>query len=144
DVLVFDPLVFSAGALVIAHRAENLLAEKAARLGLERAVIDRLGILDLALRPFANGFRRSDRDRKSTRLNSSHLGISYAVLCVKKKKDAAYNPAREPPANVERLRNVGLGYGVADPVHGLGRADGLSEARPRAWVAERPVVRSGR
>src|SRR5262245_62870072 len=27
------------------------------------------------------------RDRKSTRLNSSHLGISYAVFCLKKKKD---------------------------------------------------------
>src|SRR5437899_9765526 len=31
--------------------------------------------------------RRVDwRDRKSTRLNSSHLGISYAVFCLKKKK----------------------------------------------------------
>src|SRR5262245_48026469 len=29
--------------------------------------------------------RRSHRDRKSTRLNSSHLGISYAVFCLKKK-----------------------------------------------------------
>src|SRR5205814_4108997 len=28
----------------------------------------------------------SVRDRKSTRLNSSHLGISYAVFCLKKKK----------------------------------------------------------
>src|SRR5437899_8785123 len=28
----------------------------------------------------------SKRDRKSTRLNSSHLGISYAVFCLKKKK----------------------------------------------------------
>src|SRR5256885_12113095 len=28
----------------------------------------------------------SDRDRKSTRLNSSHLVISYAVFCLKKKK----------------------------------------------------------
>src|SRR5205814_34154 len=27
------------------------------------------------------------QDRKSTRLNSSHLGISYAVFCLKKKKD---------------------------------------------------------
>src|SRR5438045_6658943 len=27
-----------------------------------------------------------DKDRKSTRLNSSHLGISYAVFCLKKKK----------------------------------------------------------
>src|ERR1035441_10869650 len=26
----------------------------------------------------------SDTDRKSTRLNSSHLGISYAVFCLKK------------------------------------------------------------
>src|SRR5436853_688690 len=28
----------------------------------------------------------SKGDRKSTRLNSSHLGISYAVFCLKKKK----------------------------------------------------------
>src|SRR5262245_66224283 len=28
----------------------------------------------------------SKSDRKSTRLNSSHLGISYAVFCLKKKK----------------------------------------------------------
>src|SRR5205814_4698760 len=27
-----------------------------------------------------------EKDRKSTRLNSSHLGISYAVFCLKKKK----------------------------------------------------------
>src|SRR2546426_6651552 len=30
--------------------------------------------------------RGSDGDRKSTRLNSSHLVISYAVFCLKKKK----------------------------------------------------------
>src|ERR1035441_11004101 len=29
---------------------------------------------------------RFSPDRKSTRLNSSHLGISYAVFCLKKKK----------------------------------------------------------
>src|SRR5262245_64723825 len=29
----------------------------------------------------------SATDRKSTRLNSSHLGISYAVFCLKKKKN---------------------------------------------------------
>src|SRR5437899_8314975 len=29
-------------------------------------------------------------DRKSTRLNSSHLGISYAVFCLKKKKRPRY------------------------------------------------------
>src|SRR2546426_8448954 len=34
----------------------------------------------------AQGFRVVDKDRKSTRLNSSHLVISYAVFCLKKKK----------------------------------------------------------
>src|SRR5256885_7208936 len=36
------------------------------------------------------------RDRKSTRLNSSHLVISYAVFCLKKKKKT--NKARRPCA----------------------------------------------
>src|SRR2546426_4836490 len=31
-----------------------------------------------------------DRDRKSTRLNSSHLVISYAVFCLKKKKSPTF------------------------------------------------------
>src|SRR5947199_7966046 len=31
------------------------------------------------------------QDRKSTRLNSSHLGISYAVFCLKKKKKKKYS-----------------------------------------------------
>src|SRR5256885_9783743 len=35
--------------------------------------------------PIAGG-RYNARDRKSTRLNSSHLVISYAVFCLKKKK----------------------------------------------------------
>src|SRR5437870_10000660 len=38
----------------------------------------------------SNQFRRGEsihRDRKSTRLNSSHVAISYAVFCLKKKKD---------------------------------------------------------
>src|SRR3989442_9987411 len=32
------------------------------------------------------GGQRPARDRKSTRLNSSHVRISYAVFCLKKKK----------------------------------------------------------
>src|SRR2546426_5683458 len=35
--------------------------------------------------------QRRDRDRKSTRLNSSHLVISYAVFCLKKKKKKKTN-----------------------------------------------------
>src|SRR3712207_6881343 len=33
-----------------------------------------------------HGERRARADRKSTRLNSSHANISYAVFCLKKKK----------------------------------------------------------
>src|SRR2546426_4511930 len=36
------------------------------------------------------------RDRKSTRLNSSHLVISYAVFCLKKKKKVHYRPPIPP------------------------------------------------
>src|SRR3712207_8522462 len=33
----------------------------------------------------------SERDRKSTRLNSSHANISYAVFCFKKKKNQFFS-----------------------------------------------------
>src|ERR1035441_11037519 len=38
------------------------------------------------MRPELVGKDLTSIDRKSTRLNSSHLGISYAVFCLKKKK----------------------------------------------------------
>src|SRR2546429_4417778 len=47
-------------------------------------------------RPFpgvGGGLRRLGRDRKSTRLNSSHGYISYAVFCLKKKK---HNQSTQP------------------------------------------------
>src|SRR5438045_6617803 len=44
------------------------------------------GGLDPAL-PAGALFLPGEVDRKSTRLNSSHLGISYAVFCLKKKKN---------------------------------------------------------
>src|SRR5258705_4387185 len=40
-------------------------------------------------------------DRKSTRLNSSHLGISYAVFCLKKKK--VQNGVRQQRQDTRRL-----------------------------------------
>src|SRR3712207_8841291 len=42
---------------------------------------------------FANGgIITGGKDRKSTRLNSSHANISYAVFCLKKKKYIYINP----------------------------------------------------
>src|SRR5256885_3259926 len=49
-------------------------------------------------RLFRNPTGRSEQpDRKSTRLNSSHLVISYAVFCLKKKKKSSH-------ANVPRTK----------------------------------------
>src|SRR3712207_7979942 len=48
------------------------------------------------------GERRKLGDRKSTRLNSSHANISYAVFCLKKKKHAQQS-LRRP-----RVRSLGI------------------------------------
>src|SRR5438034_6624971 len=60
-------------------------------------VWDRIPVC-LAVVPFAIGYEQPGiprehwhSDRKSTRLNSSHTVISYAVFCLKKKKDIANN-----------------------------------------------------
>src|SRR5256885_5022870 len=47
-----------------------------------------------------------ERDRKSTRLNSSHLVISYAVFCLKKKKNKTTEDPEGAvqPAHSRRLR----------------------------------------
>src|SRR5258705_1915834 len=49
------------------------------------------GFIDFDIDPgsfYLGGFRLElEADRKSTRLNSSHLGISYAVFCLNKKKN---------------------------------------------------------
>src|SRR5689334_23939591 len=50
--------------------------------------IDALAIRACALD--MRGFGERARDRKSTRLNSSHSSISYAVFCLKKKTDFAH------------------------------------------------------
>src|SRR5690625_6619390 len=46
--------------------------------------------LNKSLSAMAQGFRRMMQDRKSTRLNSSHVAISYAVFCLKKKIIQSY------------------------------------------------------
>src|SRR5262245_65189150 len=46
--------------------------------------------------PGRPGSRGRSRDRKSTRLNSSHLGISYAVFCLKKKKKILTTDTSQP------------------------------------------------
>src|SRR5438067_9384241 len=67
--------------LVVEQAEEDLALELGARLEVEHGVFRRA-------RPVRgrNPPRAAERrDRKSTRLNSSHVSISYAVFCLKKK-----------------------------------------------------------
>src|SRR5207253_8976270 len=72
--------------------------EKIVRVGMRRALMRRalVGIVpdELLNRkrkffvpPDANPQQQKPEDRKSTRLNSSHVAISYAVFCLKKKNN---------------------------------------------------------
>src|SRR5258708_35836487 len=62
DAPMLHALVLAAVALVVLHRAEDLRAKEAVSLRLERPVIDRLGLLDLAVRPLADFFGRRERN----------------------------------------------------------------------------------
>src|SRR5207247_5965304 len=100
---VLHALVLTAQTLPVGDGAKNLRAKQPVTLGLKRAVVDGLGLGDFAVGPRANFFRTCQTDadgieisnqagaiiradRKSTRLNSSHEWISYAVFCLKKKR----------------------------------------------------------
>src|SRR5205809_2101720 len=73
------------------RRSSDLGASEPRRLGHARAVDHALRVRDAG-----SVFHRARRDRKSTRLNSSHGYISYAVFCLKKKKDDAVKPHAMP------------------------------------------------
>src|SRR3712207_7542097 len=75
------------------HRSRrNVPPELPPQRGERREHLDRQGDPGdqrrLAVRRDRSAVQRFDerRDRKSTRLNSSHANISYAVFCLKKKK----------------------------------------------------------
>src|SRR3989454_6999530 len=69
-------------------------ADKFPCLGLARGALERGGAAPVVLNA-ANRW-------KSTRLNSSHLVISYAVFCLKKKKKYPLDMTTTPLACVER------------------------------------------
>ena len=57
DALEANPLVLATGAFPVLGRTEDLLAEETVLLGLERAVVDGLGLLDFAVGPHADAVR---------------------------------------------------------------------------------------
>src|SRR2546421_3474897 len=71
--------------LIWRRRRRGCICFKVSRLQRNRLLFDLGGVLFAPLQSFAHPFAHVDR--KSTRLNSSHDQISYAVFCLKKKKD---------------------------------------------------------
>src|SRR6266699_5909320 len=66
------------------------------------------GPASVRLRPFDLGVpRRMHSDRKSTRLNSSHVRISYAVFCSKKKKIMDVRDVVDNRKQRDEFRTVG-------------------------------------
>src|SRR5690625_6752976 len=71
------------GAVLASSARESSYAEK-----LEQALAEKTAIARAAAKRVRNGdvVALGPGDRKSTRLNSSHVAISYAVFCLKKKR----------------------------------------------------------
>src|SRR5438445_9767059 len=59
----------------------------------------------LARRPEVDVLRQHVEDRKSTRLNSSHANISYAVFCLKRKKRTTRWIKQNPSSRPARTRD---------------------------------------
>src|SRR5688500_19409754 len=74
--------LFRSEIILIKAEAMNELGQTAAAVALVNQIRARVFEPD---KPISTGVSQA-QDRKSTRLNSSHLVISYAVFCLKKKK----------------------------------------------------------
>src|SRR5256885_10821049 len=72
----------SSGHLILTMRSLSSLTAVVLRIVLNRSNVKALLLTARLDQVFA--------DRKSTRLNSSHLVISYAAFCLKKKKNKVY------------------------------------------------------
>src|SRR5690625_5950200 len=74
--------------MAVAHTRYAVLGEDDEPIGVVH-LLDVLGSSSTPDEPVVTIMRDPVIDRKSTRLNSSHVAISYAVFCLKKKTDKA-------------------------------------------------------
>src|SRR5256884_1222987 len=79
------------------------------------------------------------KDRKSTRLNSSHGYISYAVFCLKKKKDVCAGMQRNHVERRDSLTNLCSGVGMS-AYTGLRLRCPISRWMIQSWHAAGDVV----
>src|SRR2546430_10815759 len=112
------------------HRRQQLRRDQGHRRAQRRASLEAISVAD----------HRHDReaagdfvvDRKSTRLNSSHSQISYAVFCLKKKKNA-YRSLLD--ASCRRCRLCAY-----SPTHGDDRLVVLDTSRRALYIVKTVVT----
>src|SRR5438067_6319356 len=85
--------LFPYTTLFRSERGRSFSGGERQRLVLARALLSDAEILELV--------EPTSADRKSTRLNSSHVSISYAVFCLKKKNVKVPTGATEERADAE-------------------------------------------
>src|SRR5262245_62953320 len=80
--LSYSPLMTKVGTFIDPSREVMSVPPRARKIWPMDSPLSQGSLSTKALRRYVPSFVS---DRKSTRLNSSHLGISYAVFCLKKK-----------------------------------------------------------
>src|SRR5207249_3678316 len=78
DTRELHALVLAAGALVVLRRAEDPRAEQAVALGLERSVVDGLGLLHLTVRPVTDLLGRGELDPDRVKRDALRMPIEDA------------------------------------------------------------------
>ena len=108
DALVLHALVLAAQAFVVLDRSEDARAEQTIALGLERAIVDRLGLLDLAERPAQYFFRAGDRNLdvvESLGLDHGIEEIHDLLIHAGLLKVGREGSSRLPPRRIKKFAN---------------------------------------
>src|SRR5712692_6474081 len=115
DAAILHPLVLAAQALVILDRPEDAGAEQPVALRLEGAVVDRLGLLDLAVGPGADALRAGDRDADLVEaLRSRNLPEDVHQLI---HRGPLSNNSLAGTAGIARVRQQGGSTALLNPVN---------------------------
>src|SRR5436305_8137697 len=85
------------------RRSSDLIADQDALANLGHEVTDAAGRVGQQDRVCPRGLTERAEDRKSTRLNSSHVRTSYAVFCLKKKIKLGDDKEHEAIKRVEDM-----------------------------------------
>src|SRR5438067_10667804 len=95
--------------IIAALYVVNVRVTQEAERTLEREIVATGAQIDQLRAERSQTFTLMAQDRKSTRLNSSHVSISYAVFCFKKKNRQGADRKRPPHVGAEHRRVLAAG-----------------------------------